>query len=73
MAEDLKPLYPLRMSFEKGGAEVGVVVTREGWSFRARGDQLVFNRLDTADRLDLIGIFAEQVRLARNTPTKGDV
>lgn len=63
-------IYPLVMEFGSDDGPISVFITREGWSHRAIGDLLAFNRLSTSERLRLRREFAAQVALAQHTPRR---
>jgi hypothetical protein len=69
-------IYPLPMRFPvpiNGGPQhIDITITPEGWSFITIGDRQTFEGMAVADRLEYRRAFEAQVRLAKDTPTKGE-
>jgi hypothetical protein len=65
-------VYPMTMRFTEAQTEIAVVIDRDGWRFAGTVYKTLFDLMRPAERLRLRREFAAQVRLAQNTPTKGD-
>jgi hypothetical protein len=69
-------IYPLTMRFRArdrtGPLTIAVEINRDGWKLDGPTHHAFWAGLPASERLRLRSEFEAQVRLAKNTPTKGE-